>query len=50
MRNEAVEALNELREYVGDDKIVEYLVYNWMSGSDAAKSMEDAKDEFGIDG
>lgn len=46
-RAEAARLLEELRDryMVNDTFIVEYLIYDWLSGSDALQALEDFRDK-----
>ena len=46
-RSDAFNILQRLRDAgIPDDRILDYLVGNWMTGSDAADAMTDAHAEF----
>lgn len=43
-RNKAVDLLDNLRESgVDDTTLLNYIIYNWMSGEDATECLEDYK-------
>lgn len=46
-RRKATEILERMYDWgISPDQILEHIIYNFLSGSEALEAMEDARDEF----